>query len=244
MCLSSSRSFCSVVSSVNLALHNASLLNYSVIICSPLVASLLFLLSSSSQLISSHLIAFSHSLLFSCPVPSPFVLSPPSLPTPPCFPQDFVVDIRGVKLTARGTMVVNGFLQEDRLAAPNGRAILVDPPILLEEETGDVVVHATIVGRFGRALSSLLQAVKAGKLRVGLYIYSADAAATNKHTCVSSKASLAKSSIMTPRCCCTSPGATATSTTASPPLRCQGQGSPPLSPALRSCFGLGPTSRG
>ena len=93
--------------------------------------------------------------------------------------QGFVIDIQGVKLTAQGTMVVNSFLQEDRLAIPGRREVVLHQPLILEEETGDVVYHATTSGRPGHALERLLCALEEGKARLGVYIDTGDSAKTN-----------------------------------------------------------------
>ena len=61
-------------------------------------------------------------------------------------PDDMMMKIDGILCTARGSLIVNSFVQEDRLYAEGVSEVGFYFPCLLEAETGDTVFHACTSG--------------------------------------------------------------------------------------------------
>lgn len=85
-------------------------------------------------------------------------------------PDDMMMKIDGILCTARGSLIVNSFVQEDRLYAEGVSEVGFYFPCLLEAETGDTVFHACTSGSRGVMLEALLSALRTGKLQMALLL--------------------------------------------------------------------------
>lgn len=85
-------------------------------------------------------------------------------------------------MTARGTLVVNLMVQEDRLFAPGVGEVVTHMPMVLEKETGNAVFRAVTSDEYGTALHGVLSGIRAGTLRAAVLVDSSDMASQNmKH---------------------------------------------------------------
>ena len=95
----------------------------------------------------------------------------------------FQLGIDSVQVTTSGSLVVNSYLQEDRLhvAGPNGLSseVILRPPVLLESESADTVFCATTRHSCGQTYQALFDAVHDRSLEKLLVLDIADSASSN-----------------------------------------------------------------
>ena len=84
--------------------------------------------------------------------------------------------------TARGTSVVNVFVQEDRIITPAKRETMLINPVILGEENANTIYQASRAGEAGLLLDTILAALQAGSLAVAIVLDIADSALSNKRS--------------------------------------------------------------
>ena len=84
--------------------------------------------------------------------------------------------------TARGTSVVNVFVQEDRIITPTKRETMLINPVILGEENANTIYQASRAGEAGLLLDTILAALQAGSLAVAIVLDIADSALSNKRS--------------------------------------------------------------
>ena len=87
--------------------------------------------------------------------------------------------LRGAVCNATGSFVCTLFVQEDRLFTPTRAETITHWPMIIEQETAEVVHAATTTGSAGMGLKRVLRAVREGSLRMCLVIDNADSGKAN-----------------------------------------------------------------
>ena len=91
------------------------------------------------------------------------------------------MNVSGIPVTSRGSLIVNSFLQEDRFMVAGGVSeVSTYFPKLLEEETADTVFASCTQGDPGLLLKSMLQAVRSGRMAHCIILDICDSAAANE----------------------------------------------------------------
>ena len=93
-----------------------------------------------------------------------------------------VCKIRYSQTTARGTSIVNVFVQEDRIITPAKRETMLINPVILGEENANTIYQASRAGEAGLLLDTILAALQAGTLAVAIVLDIADSAMSNKRS--------------------------------------------------------------
>ena len=99
------------------------------------------------------------------------------------FQEDLACSLHGATTTTSGTLVVDTFLQEDRVATPQMRELVLHPPKVLSKENAETIFHATTSGDSGMLLRPVLDALQAGTLKLAIILDTADCGAANLKRC-------------------------------------------------------------
>lgn len=90
--------------------------------------------------------------------------------------------MQNVSVTAKGTLSVNSYIQEDRMIWPGHKETIIHSPLVLEVENAETVFEATTSGPAGGAYRALFDALHRRALKMALIIDNADSAYSNvKH---------------------------------------------------------------
>ena len=90
--------------------------------------------------------------------------------------------LQNMQTTARGTSIVNVFVQEDRIITPAKRETMLINPVILGEENANTIYQASRAGEAGLLLDTILAALQAGTLAVAVVLDIADSASSNKRS--------------------------------------------------------------
>ena len=90
--------------------------------------------------------------------------------------------LQNTQTTARGTSIVNVFVQEDRIITPAKRETMLINPVILGEENANTIYQASRAGEAGLLLDTILAALQAGTLTVAIVLDIADSALSNKRS--------------------------------------------------------------
>ena len=88
--------------------------------------------------------------------------------------------LQNTQTTARGTSIVNVFVQEDRIITPAKRETMLINPVILGEENANTIYQASRAGEAGLLLDTILAALQAGTLAVAIVLDIADSALSSK----------------------------------------------------------------
>ena len=92
-----------------------------------------------------------------------------------------VCELQHLQTTARGTSIVNVFVQEDRIITPAKRETMLINPVILGEENANTIYQASRAGEAGLLLDTILAALQAGSLAVAIVLDIADSALRMSH---------------------------------------------------------------
>ena len=90
--------------------------------------------------------------------------------------------LQNMQTTARGTSIVNVFVQEDRIITPAKRETMLINPVILGEENANTIYQASRAGEAGLLLDTILAALQAGSLALAIVLDVADSALSNKRS--------------------------------------------------------------
>ena len=90
--------------------------------------------------------------------------------------------LQNTQTTARGTSIVNVFVQEDRIITPAKRETMLINPVIIGDENANTIYQASRAGEAGLLLDTILAALQAGSLAVAIVLDIADSAMPNKRS--------------------------------------------------------------